>query len=422
MEKPAPKTFADKKTPLWWQKVVLLSKSLNFRYAAVAGFMVGLFAVSAFLTFSFFTYQRVFVGSSLFGSEPSPTPIPDEPPPPPVYTIALMGHGSPGHDGGLLTDSIMVIKIDTGLKKIGLISVPRDSWISLPSNGWEEPINWKVNAAYAIGSSPNQYLKRPDEFKGDAGGGAMAKYALEQIVGFPIKNFVALDFDGFEKSIDVVGGVDVMVERAFTDPLYPIPGSEADPCGKTEEEIAATVATLSANLVEKEFPCRYEVLSFNRGLNQMDGATALKFVRSRHAAADGGDFNRARRQRLVLLAVKDKVVAIDFIPKIIPFLSKLTYNMRTDIPLSQIEEFLSKRDEFLSYEIVGIPLTSDKDNVLQIGVSSGGQSIVRPKAGEAEWSNVHQYIDLLMQGDATGAAQVATGSGVLSTDGVVTPQ
>lgn len=373
-----------------------------------------LFILSTVVSYSYFTYQHVFVGSSMFGASPSPTPKPDEPPPPPIYTIALMGHGSPGHQGGLLTDSIMVIKIDTGLKKIGLISVPRDSWIQLPSNGWDEQVSWKVNAAYAIGSSTSQYLTRPEEFKGEAGGGAMAKYALEKIVGFPIQNFVAIDFDGFEKSIDVVGGVDVFVERAFSDPLYPIVGEEENPCGKTEEEIAATAATLSASLVEKEFPCRYETLSFNRGTVHMNGETALKFVRSRHAAADGGDFNRARRQRSVLLAVKDKVIAIDFIPKIIPFLSKLTYNMRTDIPLSQVSEFLNQRDEFLRYEVVGIPLTSDKDNVLKLGVSRTGQSIVMPKEGEDEWSNVHAYIDLLMQGDATAAARVATGSGELN--------
>jgi LCP family protein required for cell wall assembly len=391
----------------WWHRLTL------YHYL-VSGFIAGLFVVSAFLSFSYFTYQRVFVGGSNFGVKPSPSPENNEPPPPPVYTIALMGHGSPGHEGGLLTDSIMVIKVDTGLERIGLVSVPRDSWIELPSNGWEEPISWKVNAAYAIGSSQNQYLKRPDEFKGEAGGGAMAKYALEQIVGFPIDHFVALDFDGFEKSIDVVGGIDVFVERSFTDPLYPIPGEEANPCGKTEEEIAATVATLSANLVEKEFPCRYEVLSFTRGKTHLDGATALKFVRSRHAAADGGDFNRARRQRSVLLAVKDKVLAIDFIPKIIPFVSKLTANMRTDISLAQMNDFINQRDQFLQYEIIGIPLTSDADNVLELGVSSGGQSILRPKAGENEWGTVHQYIDLLMKGEATAAAQIATQSASLT--------
>jgi LCP family protein required for cell wall assembly len=385
-----------------------------FLYKAIqVAVLLGVYVAVSLVTYAYFTYQGVYVGGGDL-VQASPSPSPSGPPPPPIHTFALLGHGSPGHQGGLLTDSIMIIKIDTGLKKIGLISVPRDSWLELPSHGWEEPRGWKVNAAYAIGSSGRQYLDRPDEFKGEAGGGQFAKHALEQVVGFPIDYFVALDFTGFEKSIDVLGGVDVFVARTFEDPFYPIPGEQENPCEKTEEQIAETVATLSAALVEQEFPCRYETLSFERGTQHLDGETALKFVRSRHAPEDGGDFNRARRQRSVLLAVRDKVLAIDFIPKIIPFLSKLTYNMKTDLSLFQINEFLNQRQEFLDYEIVGIPLTSGRDNVLQFGVSGGGQSILRPRAGEGEWQQVHRYLELMMTGDEDGALRVATESADLA--------
>jgi LCP family protein required for cell wall assembly len=392
-------------------------KSQHFYIKNARNILIGiaiffLFLVSAFATYGYLTYQRVFVGSSKT-SEATPTPKPDEPPPPPVYTFALLGHGDPGHAGGLLTDSIMIIKIDTGLEKIGLISVPRDSWVEIPSSGWEEQVGWKVNAAYAIGSSERQYLDRPEEFQGEAGGGELAKYTLEKIVGFPIDHFVAIDFSGFQKSIDVLGGIDVYVDRSFTDPLYPITGEEDNPCGKSEEEIAALTATLSASKVEEEFTCRYEKLVFTRGNTHMDGETALKFARSRHAAADGGDFNRARRQRAVLLAVRDRVLALDFFSKIIPFLSKLTYNMRTDISLAKMNEFLGMRNQLLEYEIVGIPITADRDNLLEYGYSARGQSILKPKAGENEWQNVHSYIDLIMQDEATAAAEVATASAVV---------
>lgn len=370
-----------------------------------------LFSISAFSTYSFLIYQRVFVASST--PKPSPSLPPNEPPPPPVYTFALLGHGSPGHDGGLLTDSIMVIKVDTGLEKIGMISVPRDSWVELPSHGWDDMREWKINAAYAIGSSQNQYLDRPEEFQGEAGGGTLAKHALEQVVGFPIDYFVAIDFDGFVKSVDVLNGISVTVDRPFTDPLYPIPGEEDNPCGKSEEEIEALVATLSAAKVEEEFPCRYEELSFPAGVVQMDGETALKFARSRHAPQDGGDFNRARRQRAVILAVRDKVLALDFFPKIVPFLSKLTYNMRTDLSPFTITEFINDRDQYLDYEIIGIPLTTADDNLLEFGVSSRGQSILRPKAGNHNWQDVHQYLDLMMAGEEEHALWIATQSGVV---------
>lgn len=383
------------------------------RHLIFTVFFVSVFLLSSLVSYGFFTYQRIFVGDAKKVVAASPVPSPSGPPPPPIYTIALLGHGSPGHEGGLLTDSIMIIKVDTGLEKIGLISVPRDSWVSFPSHGWEEERYWKVNAAYAVGSSQQQYLDRPDEFQGEAGGGELAKYTLEKIVGFPIDYFVALDFTGFQKSIDVLGGVEVDVARTFDDPFYPIPGEEENTCGRSEEDIAALTATLSAAKVEQEFPCRFENLHFDRGTNFMDGETALKFVRSRHSPTDGGDFNRARRQRAVLLAVKDKVLAIDFIPKIIPFVSKLTYNMKTDVSVFQMNEFLNMSGEFLDYEIVGIPLTSDRDNLLKFGVSARGQSILQPKAGIDEWGDVHAYIDLKMQGDEEAALRVATMSGVV---------
>jgi len=337
-------------------------------------------------------------GSQQNQQEPTPTPVPT----PPIYTIALLGYGGAGHDGGALTDSIMVAKIDTGAEKIGLISIPRDSWVGLPTNGWDQPEqHWKINAAYAIGIDDRGYPKKPIEFMGDAGGGSLARYGLEEIVGFPVQHFVAVDFTGFKRAIDVLGGVTVKVERPLTDPYYPIPGKEDDTCGVSEEEIAQRTATLSGDLLQHEFGCRYEVLSFEPGRQLMDGETALKFARSRHAPNDGGDFNRSARQRAVLFAARDKILAIDFIPKIIPFLQTITGHVRTDMSVEFIRELLDQRETFLEYEVVAIPLTTDATNALGISTSANGQSIVVPKdasrsavlANEVNWQSVHEYID-----------------------------
>ncbi len=378
--------------------------------------VAGLFIASAIVSFALFTYSGIYVGDSGSIANPNaqPSPSPSGPPPPPVYTFALLGYGGAGHDGGRLTDSIMVIKIDTGLKKIGLISVPRDSWVSFPSSGWDDERHWKVNAAYAIGSDDRSYPNKPEQFTGEAGGGNLARYSLEKIVGFPVDHFVALDFTGFRKAIDVLGGVDVFVERSFEDPFYPIPGEEDNVCEKSEEDIAALTATLSAAKVEQEFTCRYEVLSFTRGTVHMDGETALKFVRSRHSPTDGGDFNRARRQRNLLLAVKDRVLSIGFIPKIIPFVTSLTYNLQTNVSVSEMTNYLDQRDAFLEYEIMGIPLTSDEDNALTITTSADGQSIVAPKTGIDDWQSVHEYIQQQLEG-VEEEAEEASGSGATTT-------
>src|SRR5690606_22235607 len=144
--------------------------------------------------------------------------------------------------------------------------------------------HWKLNAAYQIGSSDKNYSRKLPQFTGAAGGGELAKYAVSKILGQPVQHFVALSFAGFTKSIDVLGGVQVRVNNTFDDYWYPIEGEEDNSCGRSEEDIAALTATLSGNLLEQSFPCRYEHLHFDAGVTPMDGETALKFVRSRHSA------------------------------------------------------------------------------------------------------------------------------------------
>lgn len=384
-------------------------------YPVIIGFIAGIAIL--FLAYRFFNTNvaNIFVTSHFRTNQDqnpdqnqnqdqqqlNPTPVPT----PPIYTVALLGYGGAGHDGGALTDSILVVKIDTGSQKIGLISVPRDSWVSLPTKGWENQQEyWKVNAAYAIGIDDDGYPHKPVEFSGEAGGGSFARYGLEEIVGFPIQHFVAVDFTGFKRAIDVLGGITVKVERPLTDPYYPIPGNEDETCGTSEEEIAQRVATLSGDLLQQEFSCRYEVLNFEAGKQVMDGETALKFARSRHAPNDGGDFNRSRRQRSVLFAARDKILAIDFIPKIIPFLQTIAGHVRTDMPVEFMREMLARRDEFLAYEVVAIPLTTEATSALGISTSANGQSIVVPKdasrsavlANEVNWQSVHEYIEMKM--------------------------
>ncbi len=99
-----------------------------------------------------------------------------------------------------------------------------------------------------------------------------------------------LDFDGFTEVVDLLGGLDVKIDRTFDDYQYPIAGKENDLCGS-----------------DPEYKCRYEHLHFDAGLQRMDGKTALKFVRSRHAQGEEGtDFARSQRQQKIILAIKDK--------------------------------------------------------------------------------------------------------------------
>lgn len=386
-----------------WQRFTQKLQTLSWRYVALAVVLVLVLAVTAAATYSVVLFRQVTVKPNQDPNAqvtPSPTPDLNQP-----FSVLLMGYGGGGHAGGKLTDTMMVAHVVPKQERIYLISLPRDLWVPIESREGQLT-NMKINAAYAIGSDDKNYRYKPVQYTGEAGGGEMAKDAVELVLGIPIQHFAVLSFRGFQKSIDVLGGVTVMVEKTFDDYLYPIEGKENDTCEKTPEELAA-IATLSAALAEKEFPCRYEHLHFDKGLTLMTGETALKYVRSRHSAQDGNDFGRAARQRALIVAVKKRVLDLNFAPKIVPFISSIAADFRTDIDLETMQKWLARQDEFSEYEISSVALTNE--NILTYGRSSDGQFIVMPKAGEGEWSSVHQWLQEQLQ-PAPPASQSASAS------------
>lgn len=307
--------------------------------------------------------------------------------------IVLLGYGGGNHDGAYLTDSIIAVHIDPKTQKVFLISIPRDTWVKIPTNGTEGGYA-KINAAYQIGLDDEGYPDKQDQFKGPAGGARMAEYAVSQVTGFPVSYFVGVDFSGFTRTIDTLGGVDIVVEKTFDDYQYPIEGKETESCGLAETDIAtfsAQLASPSATITELDaFPCRFEHLHFDNGQQHMDGTTALKYVRSRHSLQDGTDFGRAQRQRNLLVAVKQKVFSAGFIPQVIPFMTSLGDDLRTDLALDDVRVFLQNISTLNNYQIVSLSIT-DQD-YLQDAVSSDGQSILVSKDGTDNWTSVHNWL------------------------------
>ncbi len=357
----------------------------------------------ALAVFFYGTLKQVTVHSRF---SPTPSPVPKvegfnglEP-----LNILLMGYGGGGHAGGKLTDTILLISIQPKTKQVFLISIPRDLWVPVPINGDADTF-MKINAAYALGADDKGYPHKKEQFTGPAGGGELAKFVVSRVTGLNVNRFATLDFNGFTKTISTLGGVNVTVDKTFDDFHYPIEGKEDDTCGKSQEEIDALTATMSGDTLDQQFTCRYEVLHFDAGKTYMDGPTALKYVRSRHSAQDGGDFNRGARQRNLLLAVKDKVLALDFFPKIIPFTASLANDLTMDISLDDIQEFLKYKDDLTKYQVVNLAFT--QDNVLTITTTSAGQSIVSPKEGIGKFDELQSWLKQQMAMAATASAQVS---------------
>lgn len=294
-----------------------------------------------------------------------------------IFNYALLGFGgiSPEgiiHDGTYLTDTIIVANIDLKQKKINLISVPRDLWVKVPTKSGED-FHLKINSIYQ-----NELF--PDTFPDIKQTKNLTKEVLKEVTGLEIDSFITVDFYGFTKFIDILGGVDVQVEKTFDDTQYPIDGKEKDQCGKTDDEFQKLLPELEAtDSPELVLPCRYETLHFNKGLVHMTGVEALKYARSRHSKEDGGDFGRAARQQKVIEAVKDKILSIGFIPKIVPLLDEMQKHIKTDITKDEINKLSKEAYSIKSYKIEKIVISDQ--NWLKDGYSENGQWILIPRLG-----------------------------------------
>lgn len=209
--------------------------------------------------------------------------------------ILILGIRGEGDDSPDLTDTVLIASYDHANRKFSLISVPRDLWVT--------SLLTKINSVYHYG-----------RFKDPEGGGIkLVQSAILETLGLPIHYTAVIDFSLFREAIDLVGGIDVEVVTGFTDKQFPIQGKE-DAFPQSE---------------------RYETISFQAGPTHLDGATALKFVRSRHAQGEeGSDIARDRRQQLVISALKQKIITPKFIldrTKTIALYKLLKNNLDTNI-------------------------------------------------------------------------------------------
>ncbi len=188
--------------------------------------------------------------------------------------VLLLGIGGENHDGGYLSDSIVLAQIHTDSKQVVLTSIPRDLVINIPRLQGR-----KINAALAEG-----YLKNHNWQEGIS----LATQSVESVTGLQIPYTGIIDFQGFTKIINQLGGVDVQIVSTFTDNQYP----------DGKDGYIAPV-------------------TFKAGPEHMTGERALIFARSRHAGgSEGSDFARSKRQQLVIEAVKKKVLSGAIITKI----------------------------------------------------------------------------------------------------------
>ena len=261
--------------------------------------------------------------------------------------ILLLGIGGKGHDGAELTDTMMVMSLDTASKKVALLSIPRDLAVPIESSGWR-----KINSVNAL-----------SEQKQPGSGGTAASQATSVVLDAPIDYYVKVDFDGFKQLIDQLGGVNVCVDNTFDDYTYPADGQEDNPV----------------------YNARYEHLHFDAGCQKMDGTTALKYARSRHSIGpEGTDFARARRQQKIIEAVKERLLSKDtiFNPALVAqMVSNLTSHIDTNMKIWEMVKMWTLVKDIKRDDISTKVLSNAPDGLLMDTVGESGAYLLMPRTG-----------------------------------------
>ncbi len=305
--------------------------------------------------------------------------------------ILILGIGGGAHDGPDLTDTIILAMINPVKNGADLISLPRDLWVP--------DIKSKINAAYAQGQDNNKQ------------GILLSKAVVEKVTGQNIDYAVVMDFSGFVKLIDYLGGVDVNVAHTLDDYNYPIEGKEKEACGHSEQDIQDYTATVSAEQdLWTYFGCRYKHLHVDAGVAHMDGETALEFSRSRHGAREeGSDFARSRRQQEVITAVKEKVLSLGIIlnpVKIFDIFNIVKGNIDTDIQLSEFDDFINLGRSMQSAKIQSFVVDTGDQSQNRLGLltiptpaaDKQFQFILSPRTGDGNFQEIHDYAQCITGG------------------------
>lgn len=303
--------------------------------------------------------------------------------------ILLLGLAGGTHEGPDLTDTMMFASIDSDKNRVTLVSIPRDLWVP--------ELKAKINTAYAAGNNQEKN-----------GGITLSKVVASKVVGQPIDYVLAIDFTGFVKAVDLVGGLDMDVVRAFDDYEYPIEEKREDICDQTLEEATLRIATEAATVV---FPCRYEHVHFDKGLQHMDGAKSLIFVRSRFAIGEEGtDFARSQRQQKVLYAFKEKIFSLGTILnpiKLTSLYTILSESINTNIQQSEFDDFVKLvqkvKNAKVSSSVIELEDKKRKKPGLLINPpleDFNGSWVLIPRKGNGDFSEIQEYVLCLRASDS----------------------
>lgn len=317
--------------------------------------------------------KRVFGDSNIFGFL-NATKLKGEDQGRTNILLAGVSTDDPGHSGAELTDSIMLISIDTTNKQAFMLSIPRDLWVDIPDYGYS-----KINAANAYGEGDGYSQPGYPE-----GGMGLLEQTLSETLEVPIHYYAKLNYSALRDAVNAVGGITVNIQSSDKRGLYDPNISKAD-----------------------QGP-----LKLPNGEQTIDGQTALNLSRARGDPTNDGriaygfeksDFTRTEHQRMLLLALKNKVASSSTFTnpvKLAELLEVVGKNTKTDLQPGEFRRLYDLGRQIDSNNINSLSLNDANGvNLLASYRTADGASALIPAAGVSDFSDIQLYIKKAMTND-----------------------
>lgn len=273
-----------------------------------------------------------------------------------------------GHDGADLTDSILVVSINQTKKDIYMFSVPRDLYVKY-GKACVEGYYGKINSFFSCSNDGTESADEQDRL-------TQTQKLIGDIFGLEIQYGIHVNHTVIKQVVDAVGGVDVDVQ-----------GSNGDP------------GVYDRNF---DYKCNYTCyfVKYDNGVHHLDGIHALYLAMARgHEAPTYGlgnsNFDREKNQQKILIAIRDKALTAGTLTNlntITQLIDALGNNLRTNIQTSEIQTLMKVANDIKTADIHSISLIDASEPVMGTGMYNGA-SVVMPKAGIFEYSEIQNYIN-----------------------------
>jgi LCP family protein required for cell wall assembly len=280
--------------------------------------------------------------------------------------ILLAGNSAddPGHDGANLTDSVLVMSIDTKNNTAFLLSVPRDLWVDIPNNGYN-----KINDAYVVGQNDN--FSQSGYFPGGMG---QLQQIIQKDFGISLDYYALIDYAALKDAVNAVGGITINIQSS-------------DPRGIYDPSI--------------DYSTHMALAKYTNGIHVLDGQQALDLARARGDAYGSygfpdSDFNRTEHQRQMLVALKQKAETVGVLsnPATLTSLADaIGNNVKDNFTLSEVHRLFDLVKPINSNSIQSLSLNNvNGKDLLSNFTSSGGEDALIPAAGLNDYSQIQEFV------------------------------